>query len=98
SYGLSGNVLRGGDGSSNAAIFTDASAYEQYPPYQHGVVSGRMVASLADAQCGVDQNDQAQYCDATMSSASVYYRWQTGPQSSAPPGTALLSAESARGW
>jgi len=79
-YGLSGNVLVGGDGSSNAAVFTTAGAYQQYPQYQNGVMSGHLVAGLSDAQCGTDMSSgQLQYCDWTMASAAVYYQWQTGP-------------------
>lgn len=82
SYGLNGNVLTGGDGSSNAIIDTDSNAYQQFAQYQNGVMSGHLVANLSDAQCGSDPNSQQpQYCDWTMASASVYYQWQTGPNS-----------------
>jgi hypothetical protein len=83
SYGLSGNVLTGGDGTSNAALYTNVNAYQQYPMYQNGVTSGYLVANLADGQCGTDPNtQQPQYCDWAMGSAPVYYQWQTGPNSS----------------
>jgi hypothetical protein len=86
SYTLSGNVLTGGDGTTNAVIDTDANAYQQaaqYPnggQYQNGVMSGHLVANLSDAQCGTDaQTNQPQYCDWVAASAPVYYQWQTGP-------------------
>jgi hypothetical protein len=77
-YGLSGSVLV--DGTSAAVVFTNSNAYQQYPQYQNGVMSGRLVANLSDAQCGTN-NGQPQYCDWTMNNASVYYQWQTGPNS-----------------
>jgi hypothetical protein len=60
---LNGNVLMGGDGS--AAIYTDANAYQNYSQYQNGVMSGRLVANLAAAQCGTDPNNASLllYCD-----------------------------------
>ncbi len=87
SYSLSGNVLVGGDGSNNAVADTDASAYAQAAQqdpngaqYQNGIMTGHLVANLADAQCGTDpQTNQPQYCDWSMASAPVYYQWQTGP-------------------
>jgi hypothetical protein len=80
SYQLSGNVLVGGDG--NPVIYADATAYQQYQQYQNGVMSGHLVANLSDAQCGTDPNtSQPQYCDWKVSSAPVYYQWQTGPNS-----------------
>lgn len=82
SYSLSGNVLIGGDASANAAIYTNASAYQQYSQYQNGVTSGALVDNLAAAQCGTDPSTQMmQYCEWTMASAPVYYEWQTGPNS-----------------
>jgi hypothetical protein len=79
-YGLSGNVLTGGDGSSTPALYTNSAAYLQYPQYQNGVSSGHLVANLSDAACGTDPDTQMpQYCDWSMASAAVYYQWQTGP-------------------
>jgi len=82
-YALSGNVLVGGDGSSTPVIDSNAAAYQSQPQFGNGVMSGHLVANLADAQCGTDPNTSApQYCDWTiMSSAAVYYQWQTGPNS-----------------
>jgi hypothetical protein len=78
-YTLSGNVLV----SSAAAVVDTATAdYQHSQMYQNGVMSGRLVESLADAQCGIDQGSGSPlYCDWKMSSANVYYQWQTGPSS-----------------
>lgn len=89
SYSLNGNTLLGGDGSNAAVVYTDANAYAQAAQqdpnggqYQNGVMTGHLVANLADAQCGTDpQTNQPQYCDWTMASAPVYYQWQTGANS-----------------
>ncbi|HEY1217132.1 MAG TPA: hypothetical protein VGE93_26185, partial [Bryobacteraceae bacterium] len=78
SYSLNGNVLVY---SSAAVVDTAAADYQNSQMYQNGVMSGRLVASLSDAQCGTDQNGNPQYCDWKMSSAQVYYQWQTGPNS-----------------
>jgi hypothetical protein len=78
-YALSGNVLTGGDGSSSPVVDNDASAYQRFPQYQSGVMSGHLVPNLTDAQCGTDAQNNPQYCDWTMASAPVYYQWQTGP-------------------
>jgi hypothetical protein len=75
-YSLSGNVLL--DGTSTSVVFTDTNAYQQYPQYQNGVMSGRLVADLSAAQCNTNP---VQYCDWTMNNAGVYYQWQTGPNS-----------------
>lgn len=77
-YTLNGNVLVN---SSAAVVDTVATDYQSQQMYQNGVMSGRLVASLADAQCGTDQSGNPQYCDWKMGSATVYYQWQTGPNS-----------------
>lgn len=79
SYTLSGNVLV--DGSSASVVDTSAADYQNSPQYQNGVMSGRLVENLSDAQCGVDAGNNPLYCDWKMGSASVYYQWQTGPNS-----------------
>lgn len=73
-------VLTGGDGASGSsgAVFTDANAYQQFPMFQNGVMSGRLFANMTDAQCG---SNPAQYCDWSVNNAEVYYQWQTGPGS-----------------
>jgi hypothetical protein len=77
-YGLSGNVLVN---SSAPVVDTTAADYQNSAMYQNGVMSGRLVEQLTDAQCGTDQSGNPQYCDWKMSSAEVYYQWQTGPNS-----------------
>jgi hypothetical protein len=77
-YSLSGNVLVNG---SEPVVDTVAGDYQGSQMYRNGVMSGRLVENLADAQCGTDQNGHPQYCDWKMSSAPVYYQWQTGPNS-----------------
>jgi len=75
-YSLDSNAqLTGGDGGTNAAVFTDASAYQQFPQYQNGVMSGKLFTDKTFALCNSNQ-----YCDwAVNSTADVYYQWQTGP-------------------
>jgi hypothetical protein len=77
-YSLSGNVLVNG---ADPVVDTASADYQNSQMYQNGVMSGRLVASLEDAQCGTDQNGHPQYCDWKISSADVYYQWQTGPNS-----------------
>jgi hypothetical protein len=77
-YTLNGNVLVN---SSAAVVDTVAADYQGSQMYQNGVMSGRLVENLADAQCGTDLSGNPQYCDWKMSSANVYYQWQTGPNS-----------------
>jgi hypothetical protein len=77
-YTLNGNVL---GNSSIAVVDTVAADYQNSQMYQNGVMSGRLVENLADAQCGTDQSGNPQYCDWKISSADVYYQWQTGPSS-----------------
>jgi hypothetical protein len=78
-YTLNGNVLV--DGASASVVDTSAADYTNSSQYQNGVMSGRLVENLADAQCGVDASNNPLYCDWKMSSANVYYQWQTGPNS-----------------
>ena len=77
-YTLSGNVLLY---LSAPVVDTTAADYQGSQMYQNGVMSGRLVENLTDAQCGTDQSGNPQYCDWKMSSANVYYQWQTGPNS-----------------
>ncbi len=78
-YSLSGNVLVS---STAPVVDTTAADYQGSQMYQNGVMSGRLVEHLSDAQCGTDQaSGNPQYCDWKMSSAEVYYQWQTGPNS-----------------
>lgn len=65
------------DGAGQAVVFTDAAALSANPQYQYGVRTGRMVTSLADAEC---QPGVGQYCDYKIQSADVYYVWETGSQ------------------
>lgn len=64
------------DGNGAAVAYTDAAGYGQWPQYQSGVRSGRLVASLADAECSPGSGT---YCDYRIGSAEVYYVWETGP-------------------
>ncbi|MFL6605512.1 MAG: hypothetical protein ACJ8R9_29830 [Steroidobacteraceae bacterium] len=77
-YALSGNVLIY---LSAPVVDTAAADYQGSQMYQNGVMSGRLVENLTDAQCGTDQNGNPQYCDWKMAAANVYYQWQTGPNS-----------------
>jgi hypothetical protein len=82
SYGLdsSGTLI---DSSQGQVVDINASDYQNYPQFQQGVMSGRLVGSLSDLQCGTGSNNgPPQYCDwAAASNADVYYQWQTGPNS-----------------
>ncbi|MEW6706494.1 MAG: hypothetical protein AB1430_16730 [Pseudomonadota bacterium] len=64
------------DGNGAAVTFTDRQALQARPQFQWGVRTGRMVTSLAAAQC---QHDASQYCDWAMEQADVFYQWETGP-------------------
>lgn len=74
SYTVDANAVLN-DGTA-AVVYTDANAYQQYPQYQDGVMSGRLFANLTDAQC-----NSGQYCDWAVNNATQYYVWQTGPNS-----------------
>lgn len=67
-------VLR--DGANAAVVFTDSSALQSRPQYQWGVRTGRLFATLADAQC---DGDPTHYCDNKVDQLDVYYQWETGP-------------------
>jgi len=63
--------------------------------YQNGVMSGRLVENLVDAQCGTDQGGNPQYCDWKMGSANVYYQCRpvrTAGTSSPPSRTAVAAS------
>ena len=81
-YGLdsSGTLT---DSNQAQVVDSNSSDYQNYPQYQQGVMSGRLVGNLADLQCGTNgPNGPPQYCDwAAESNAAVYYEWQTGPNS-----------------
>ena len=82
-YGTDGAaaVLTGGDQTSAPVTFTDAEAYGRHPQYMNGVMSGRLFENLDDALCDAVTGPGAGYCDWKVSSAEVYYQWQTGPYS-----------------
>ena len=71
---VSNAVLR--DAANAAVSFTDAAALQMRPQYQWGVRTGRLFASLTDAQCS---NDATHYCDQQVDQLDVYYQWETGP-------------------
>ena len=66
------------DASGQAVVMTNAAALATQPQYANGVMSGRLFANLADAECtpGVSGT----YCDYKVSNLPDYYVWQTGPQ------------------
>lgn len=67
------------DSNQTQVVDTTASDYQNYPQYQQGVMSGRLVGNLTDLQCGTN-GGQPQYCDwVAQGNAQVYYQWQTGP-------------------
>ncbi len=78
-YTLSGNVLI--DSSTTPVTDTAQADYTNSSQYQNGVMSGRLVENLTDAQCGADTGNNPLYCDWKISAANVYYQWQTGPNS-----------------
>jgi hypothetical protein len=71
---VSNAVLR--DAANAAVSFTDAAALQVRPQYQWGVRTGRLFASLSDAQC---LNDATHYCDSQVDQLDIYYQWETGP-------------------
>ena len=64
------------DSNGQAAVFTDANAYQQHPQYQNGVRSGRLFINPADALC---PGGNGTYCEYQVNNADVYYVWETGP-------------------
>jgi len=64
------------DATGAAVTFTDRDALQQRPQFQWGVRTGRLVSSLAAAQC---PQDNTQYCDFAIEHADVFYQWETGP-------------------
>ncbi len=64
------------DSAPAAVVYTDATAFAQYPQYQSGVTSGRLFVNQTDATCNTTQ-----FCDYAVNSAAVFYQWQTGPNS-----------------
>ena len=66
------------DGANQAVVFTDAEALQSQPQYRFGVRSGRLFATLADAECS---NGSGTYCEHKASQLEVYYQWETGAES-----------------
>jgi hypothetical protein len=64
------------DIGSQAAVFSDATAYQQNPQYQGGVRSGPLVANLADIECSTGSGT---YCSYKANDLDTYYVWETGP-------------------
>lgn len=64
------------DGANAAVTFTNADALRSRPQYQNGVRTGRLFATLSDAQCATDASH---YCDRKVDELDVYYQWETGP-------------------
>ncbi|HEX7639081.1 MAG TPA: hypothetical protein VF457_11850 [Burkholderiaceae bacterium] len=64
------------DGNDQPVSFTDATAAQQRPMYQQGVMTGRLFTDLASALCA---DHSGNYCDYQAEQMDVYYEWQTGP-------------------
>jgi hypothetical protein len=64
------------DAANAPLTFNDSAALQARPQYRWGVRTGRLFASLADAQC-VD--NPSLYCDNRVDQLDVYYQWETGP-------------------
>jgi hypothetical protein len=64
------------DGASSPIVFTNRDALQARPQYQWGVRTGKLFATLADAQCN---EDPSRYCDSKIDELNVYYQWETGP-------------------
>jgi len=73
-YTTSNALLR--DASNSAVTFTDSTALQNRPQYMSGVRTGRLFATLSDAQCA---NDQTHYCANRVDELEVFYQWETGP-------------------
>jgi len=63
------------DNTAAPVVFTDASALQQRPQYQHGIRTGRLFTSLSAAECS---SGSGTYCDYKVNDADVYYQWETG--------------------
>ena len=66
------------DGAGQAVTFTDANLLGSRPQYSHGLQTGRLVDTLAVAECAPGTG---QYCDFQIQNADVYYVWETGADS-----------------
>lgn len=66
------------DAAGQAVTFSDAAAIRQHPQYQHGVRTGRLFVTLADAECALGSGT---YCDYKVNDLQVYYQWETGANS-----------------
>ncbi len=60
--------------NGNAVTATDMNTFQQYPQYQGGVRSGRLVTDPNSLLCGDNV-----YCDYKANDQDVYYMWETGP-------------------
>jgi len=64
------------DATDSPITFTDREAFNQRPQFSFGIRTGRLFATLSDAECELGSGT---YCDSRVSSLDVYYQWETGP-------------------
>ena len=60
--------------NGNPVTATDMNAFQQYPQYQNGIRSGRLVTDPNALLC-----NNTMYCDYKANDQDVYYVWETGP-------------------
>ncbi len=68
------------DEDAAPVLLEDDSTLDTYPQsqYMHGLRSGRLFETLADAECAPDSQT---YCDFKIHNLETYYIWETGPNS-----------------
>lgn len=64
------------DAAAQQVSFTDKTAAQTRPQFGNGIASGRLVDTLAGANC---DDNPSNYCGWKVEQMDVYYQWQTGP-------------------
>jgi hypothetical protein len=80
-----GNVVTYSGDAANAVLLdnaaqpvvvaADAETLGEYPMYAHGIRSGKLFTSLAQAECDAGSGT---YCEWRVNNLDVYYQWETG--------------------
>jgi len=65
------------DGASSPVVLDiDSETLGNNPMFRSGVRSGKLFATLADAECSLGSGT---YCEWRVNNLDVYYQWETGP-------------------
>jgi hypothetical protein len=81
-----GNVVSYSGDAANAVLLDNAAQpivnplgreeMQQFPQYSNGVRTGKLFATLANAECTTGSGT---YCEWRLNALDVYYQWETGP-------------------